>query len=248
MPEDKGDAPPQRDPWILAKCDAGALDPPRWVWVDVRDGLQVQVMADVLSYGGVRLCGSVVAAQGVADAWDAMIMTPAISDAVWRAATVRIKPVNMDPNPGGAKAFMLYQADRVEAKLAEKLHALSTSGVNVEPYIIATLGKDYVLDSRAPQHKGQTAIYGWHTGKDGSDMSVIQSPLTGASYKHHLTFFDYSQSIRLVRRRCKLNGKAEDLQRIYQELPKLVNFTPAGLPCPVRYPAIPFRQSPAVPP
>lgn len=244
MAETPGDAPAERDPTVLGWLDRGELDAPTWVRIPVRGGLEVEVMGDVLSRGGVRLCASMIAAQGVADSWDALIMTPGIANAVWSAASLRLPPRPIDPNPGGAKEWLLYYADRVaEVYQSRALALVAERGPLALFGIVAdTLGKDYVLDSRVAQQPTQCAIYGWHTGQGASDQTVIQSGGTGASYKHHLAFFDYSHAIRLVRRRAWLNGEAVDLAKIYSERSELVNFTTAAAPCPARHPAIPFRR------
>lgn len=245
LQESPGDAPPERDREILSWLDAGQLDAPLWHRIPVRGGLEVEVMGDVLSFGGVRLCGSMIAAQGVADGWDAMIMTPGICNAVWSATTYRLKPRTMDPNPGGAKEFMLYIADRYQEQLVSVVQKMAQQNPVLPRFICDVLGKDYVLDARLNSQPTQCAIYGLHTGKDGSDQTVIQSGNTGASLIHHLAFFDYSQAIRLVRRRCWLNGAPADLAAIYAGSPDLVNLRPGMLPPPTRHPAIPFRASSA---
>lgn len=244
MVETPGDAPAERDPTVLRWLDRGELDAPTWVRVPVRGGLEVEVMGDVLSRGGVRLCASMIAAQGVADSWDALIMTPGIANAVWSAASLRLPPRPIDPNPGGAKEWLLYYADRVaEVYQSRALALVAERGPLALFGIVAdTLGKDYVLDARVAQEPTQCAIYGWHTGQGPSDQTVIQSGNTGASYKHHLAFYDYSHAIRLVRRRAWLDGQPVDLAKIYAERSELVNFTAAASPCPARHPAIPFRK------
>jgi hypothetical protein len=85
------------------------------------------------------------------------------------------------------------------------------------------------------EQPGRCAIYGMRTLAG----VPIQSPATGASLIHPLTFYDYASSVRVVRRKALLHGLAVDLADIYRTRPELVTFR-AGYPAPpVRHPAVP---------
>lgn len=251
--EDKGSSPLQRHAHIMAALDAHQIDPPRWVRIPVRDGLEVEVTGDVVSLQGLRLCGPMASAQAIADRWGAMLITPGISDAIWKAATVKIAPQTTGwfdrpghwINPGGGVPWLLYEADRVQAQL-EQGPVGEPVRTGDDKYLIDTLGKDYVLEARTsePGHKDKCCIYGWHL----LNGTPFQSPESGGSFIHELTYFDYSHAIRLVRTVCWLNGKADNLARIYRERPKLVSYLarPSG-PIPARHPGLPLVSGGGVP-
>lgn len=237
-------SPPKRHTNALAALETGLVDAPRWVRVPVREGLEVEAMADVVSVRGVRLCASMITAQAFADAWGAMLLTPGISDAIWAAAKQKIKPQTIgwfDPpgkwrNPGGSVPWLLYEADRVQSTLQQG--PVQSAGDDA-PLLIATLGKDYVLTADAALKKNaeKCCIYGWHQ----LDGAAIQSAGSGQSFIHELTYYDYSHAIRLVRSQCWLNGKQDSLARIYREQPRLVSYKgrESG-PIPARHPGVPM--------
>lgn len=239
----KEGCPSERTGEVLSWLDAGKLDAPTWIRIPVRGGLEVEVMADVVSFGDVRLCMSMVALQGIADAWNCLLLTAGISDAIWRAADIKFAPQPIDPNPGGAIPWMLYYADRVADVEQLALEAwLAESGWSgaFKPKLLVTLGKDYTLDSRQtwPENRDDCCIYGWHW----LNGSPIQSKKSGGSFIHPLRFYDYSQMGRLVRRNAWLDGEPVKLEDIYQKRPELVAYTTAMTdPIPTRHPLVPFR-------
>ncbi len=243
--ESAGSSPPERLGHILSWLDSGKLDTPVWRRIPVRGGLEVEVTADNVSCGQVRLCGPMAAAQYIADAWNALIPTAGIVDAIYKARELTAPPQsigwtakNQDGdetwvNPGGGKLWWLYYADRVVA-----------AGLPPAPAsILSPLGKDYVLDPRQNQHPDKCAIYGWQR----TNGVATQSPETGASFIHELGYFDYSHGVRLVRRRAWLDGNEVDLAEVYQKRPQLVSYKglPVG-PIPLRQPNIKPRKETGV--
>jgi len=235
--ESAGSSPPERLTHILAALDAGHIDAPTWRRIKVRGGLEVEASSDGVTLGLVRLCGPMAAAQYIADHFDALICTAGIVDAIYAARDATAAPQTLGwqeggkwRNPGGSLPWWMYYADRLAAKLPP------TPGAVLSP-----IGKDYVLDARQPEHPDRCAIYGWQNVSG----VAIQSPATGASFIHELSFFDYSHTIRIVRRRAWLNGAEVDLASIYQNQPRLVSYKalPTG-PIPTRHPDIPPRKSP----
>jgi hypothetical protein len=242
----QGAAPASRDAAVANWLRAGRLDPITWIRVPVRGGLEVDASADLVSFGGVRLCCSMRAAQWVADAHRAMLITAAISDAIWRASTLRIAPFSLSSpslygfDPGGAVRFWLEEQDGIERALAAaKTERLRRDGMRAvfggPPDLLATLSKDYVLDHRLVQEPTRCAIYGWHQ----LNGAPIQAPETGASLIHDLPFFDYSHGVRIVRDRAWLNGQPVALADIYRQRPELVTYQPGYPAPPIRHPAVP---------
>lgn len=249
-----GDAPKERHDNLMRWLDAGELDAPQWVRIPVREGLEVEVTADVVSKGGVRLCGPMRSSQYIADAREAMIPTPGIVNAIWKARSLTVTPQSFGwnnasgnwINPGGAVPWLLYEADRVQEALLSAMGKLQAGGADEASLsralsgVWSSLSKDYVLEYRVLQNPGSCAIYGWHN----ADGSVIQSGESGASYKHYLDFYDYSHGMRHVKRACWLNGASADLADVYKTKPDLVNFKPGEPAPPVRHPAFPPRPPP----
>jgi hypothetical protein len=236
------DAPASRDDLVASWIRARALDPVTWIRIPVRGGLEVQVSGDAISFGGIRLCCSQRAAQWVADSLDALTPTTGISDAIWRAANVRLPPMTIDPDPGGAVRYWLQTQDRIQTSLSDfrvaRLRRMGPSALLLPPDLIADVGKDYVLVNRLIKEPTKCAIYGWRT-LAGVALQNQQSP-RGASLRHYLPFFDYSHAVRVVHRRAWLNGGEVDLAAIYSTLPELV-ITPGFdlAPPPIRHPAVP---------
>lgn len=240
-------SPAKRFDNLMAAYAKGQVDSPTWKRIPVRDGLEVEVMIDVVKVGGVRICGPEKAAQAFADFWGALIMTPGIVDATWTAGTTKCAPQPFgwykrpgDPkswhNPGGSPIWTLYEADRNEAEL-------DRVGRTFGQHFFVDLGKSYVLtaDCDAKAHLDRCCIYGWHN----TNGSAIQSAGSGQSFIHELTYFDYSHAIRLVKRRAWLNNQEVDLAEVYKSKPQLVSYK--GLPSraiPSRHPAFPnvFNQ------
>ena len=236
------DSPIQRDAHVARWILEGKLDPVDWIPIHVRGGLFVQVSGDGVKFGGVRLCCSQVAAQWVADALGALTPTAGITDAIWRAANIRLGPLPLDPNPGGNVRAWLREQDRIEAELVEaRAWRAAHMAPRLEPDLVADVGKDYVLDARLLERPGQCAIYGWR-----SLAGVpIQSPATGASLLHRLSFYDYSHAVRVVKREAILHGARVDLAEIYRTRPELVTWP--GYPAPpTRHPSVPLL--PRLPP
>lgn len=140
-----------------------------------------------LEIGGVRwlVSSTYVAPAGVADAEriarenGAELATPAIVDAIWRAADLKLEPIPMWPNLGDNEAQFREHAAKIAAQIGGRPFRL-----------LAGTHKDVVRCSN-----GHVGIYGWHrtNGKPIQDCNSTSHPV-GSNYK------DYSQGVRLVRR------------------------------------------------
>lgn len=131
------------------------------------------------------------AAQKIADSLDCFLPTRKISDDIYRAADIKLEPVPMyafrDSTPTMWHHHLIIEGQRKGQK-----------------GLIAGIKKDVVISSRVAQDKrpDRVAIYGWHQpgGKP------IQPLYTG----HVYWWVDYSQGIRLVYRKIKVEGRWMD--------------------------------------
>lgn len=143
-----------------------------------------------VEHAGVRwqVCPIYVAPVGIGQAVDLAaragceLPTPALVDAIWRAADLRIDAGAMErtdhdgtPRTMDAAAMHASQAARLAGLVGDRRFRL-----------LAGSHKDVVT------HEGRVGLYGWHR----SDGRVIQ-PFYA---RHAASWRDYSQALRLVRR------------------------------------------------
>ncbi len=102
--------------------------------------------------------------------------SPALVDAIWRAADLKVAPIPMSPNRGDDPAQAAEHQAKVDAQIADRTFGL-----------LAGTNKDVVRAS-----DGRIGLYGWHR----LDGTPIQPFFAG----HALSWKDYSQGLRLVRR------------------------------------------------
>lgn len=118
----------------------------------------------------------------VCDAWECDIPSADLVDAIWRAADLRLSPdrlVRVPNDRANGASMAAYTAQR------ERIARI----VDGRPFrILAGTHKDF---ARLPS--GRVDLYGWHrlTGE------VIEPGATS----HNGRFIDYSQGLRLVRRK-----------------------------------------------
>ncbi len=231
----------------------GALSVPAWVDVDMtylyQDGnsrtLTVTVSADAVLLGGdVRVSGSILAAQCIADAMDAMLPTFGIVNAAWLAAGTKLPPHDLVPTPVSTSEMMsvaawLLEETLIQGSLADWYSAWVTNPTTLKGGevlgLIRTIGKEYVLHPGLAQKPNAGTMYGWQE----LDGRAQQSPINGASFFHEATYFDYSQRITLVKKMARLNGQAVALADVYQHYPELVMGGRPGA-VPIRHPLVPL--------
>jgi len=223
LPEPAGvELPPTRDATVLGWLAAGQLERPEWLEVRVSPELVVWVMNDAVKFGGVRVCCSVLAAQAIADAWGALLLTSGLVMAYWRRAKAHGLLVDAHPmggkyvnsrgreswcNPGGALEPWLAFQDWIETEIRT---AYPLPEPNYErPGMLSTCGKDYILDTVRPPGV-QSPIFGFVT-KGGR---ALHDPLGS---NHHPSYFDYSHSVRLAHRTARWRGELVDLAEVYAD-------------------------------
>ncbi len=138
------------------------------------------------------------AAQQIADRFQCFLPTRKMSDDIYRAAKVRLEPVPLyafrDSTPIMWHHHLIVEGQRKNRK-----------------GLIAGIQKDVVISgkiSRDPK-PDRVAIYGWHK----LDGKPIQPLYTG----HIYWWVDYSQGIRLVYTKIKVDGKWMDYKEILND-------------------------------
>ncbi|MBK8953596.1 MAG: hypothetical protein IPM85_16440 [Chitinophagaceae bacterium] len=132
-----------------------------------------------------------VAAQRIADSTGCFLPTRKMVDDIYRAARIKPEPVPMyafrDSTPTMWQHHLIIEGQRKGKK-----------------GLIAGIKKDVVISGKISRDvkPGREAIYGWHK----QDAKPIQPLYTG----HIYWWVDYSQGIRLIYRKIKMNGKWVD--------------------------------------
>lgn len=135
------------------------------------------------------------AAQRIADELEMSLPTPAMVDAIWRAASIRLdpEPIPASPEMTTVPVFLRHSA----------AVRLQRDGWEVGDGLVAGHKKDVVVTSELNERRGRVAIYGWH-GPDGAPIQPL--------YLGHVdTWVDYSHGIRLVSRVIEVDGGEMDL-------------------------------------
>lgn len=139
-----------------------------------------------------------LAAQKIADSFQCFLPTRKMVDDIYKAATVKLEPVPMyafrDSTPTMWHHHLIVEGQRKGRK-----------------GLIAGIQKDVVISgkiSRDPK-PDRVAIYGWHK----PDGKPIQPLYTG----HIFWWVDYSQGIRLIWRKLKVDGKWMDYADVLKD-------------------------------
>lgn len=183
-----------------AKRDSAVLDAidlrVEWPLVDVvlsrKDcAVTIRVTSDVFALGTnddhVRVPVAADTAQRIADALELSLITPSISDAIWKTAKHRLRPQYMNPNAGGGRAMMGvdYFAKHNELIKAD----LDVAGASFGD-LVAGHKKDIVITNHALDRPGYLVIYGWH--KENGQ------PTQPEEAAHEIAYRDYSHGLRLM--------------------------------------------------
>lgn len=191
---------------ILAAVRAGDYEV-RWATVRAEHAGHVgefTVMADALRIRGVRVAVSAATEQRIADLLDASLLTERLADLIWGQADVRIEPqLTLD------YAGMVDWTRGVVEHSKRCDEAIAGRGG-----LVANVGKDWILSDRllgARAHTGEQAAcnIGWYK----PDGSRWQNP----GFAHSLTYFDRSQTCRLVARVCQVDGEPRDIRDVLRD-------------------------------
>lgn len=161
------------------------------------------VTPDYLAIGSdsdhVRVPLGLQAALRVADAFDMMLPTTTMVDAIYQQADVRVAPSPMTPGSAMSSTdYFLRHDATIDGQFAR-------AGVQAG-MLVAGHKKDLVLANRLSRNPGRVAIYGWHrtNGRAIQPLSTV----------HGEYYADYSHGIRLVSRTAFVDGRAVDLREL----------------------------------
>ncbi len=139
------------------------------------------------------------AAWRVATLTDTSLPTPAMADAIWDAADVRLGPIPIPPNRWMTTLPVFEDHQRKVQRQRDR--AAAPPGA-----LVAGHKKDVVITPRLADEPGRVAIYGWHY----LDGEPIQRLYLG----HTEDWVDYSHGIRLISNRVKVAGEMRALSEI----------------------------------
>ncbi|MES2464077.1 MAG: hypothetical protein V4671_26185 [Armatimonadota bacterium] len=162
----------------------------------------IEVMPDYLAVGNdqdyVRAPMTPMTAQKIADAFDCVLPTRKIVDAIYQKASVKREPLPLTEDREAAKTFAQHNAIIEAQRKGTPVGAL-----------VAGIKKDVVLTNRLGEKPNRVAIYGWH--KPGG------TPIQPLTIVHKETYVDYSHGIRLIRRTALVDGKPRDIRDILRD-------------------------------
>jgi hypothetical protein len=203
-----------------------------FVPVAMKDGqneITIFALPDVLSVGSnqdfVRVSLAPTTMQQIAGALGLSLITPKMSDAIWKAFQ-KIAPI---PEPwyavdGGAA--MAYTSNLgVHSRAIDK--AIAASGFDLSKGVAGTK-KDVVITSKLASHPGKVAIYGWHK-LDGTPIQGLNAT------SHELAYQDYSHGARFVTEKILANGEPSTLTQALAD-PILSKVLSNDGPVTLRYP------------
>ena len=206
LPERAGFA---RETAVLEAVRGGRTAP--ITWVEVRSehrgrAATLFVSADALRVGdeqaSIRINASARTTQRIADFFGCVLPTARICNLIWEQAAVRLSPCIQKPDKQMAyTARMIQHHESVEKKRAGK------------EGLIENVGKHWVLTNRLRGRRDVAANYGWYDpgARHAAGAHRVWQPLGLA---HNLDHCDYSQVVRLVQRRCLVDGVERDLTEV----------------------------------
>lgn len=204
----------------LAAVRAGRAE---FSWYQITLGpLKLWVFADAMRIDGVRVAVSATEAQQVADLVGGCLTTPLVEDAIYTQATVRIAPRPGDPVTRTAKQHSAEIDEQLDGRVG----------------LVCTVGKSWVLSNAITPSKA--CNYGWHGATARyqpvtiATTKVWQQPGTAHNAHHR----DYSQTLRLMRRRCELNGVEADVRDLLRDPKTAALLSHEGV-VPTRQPGVP---------
>ena len=201
---------PEREQLLLDAARAGALDPIAWAPVDCsRSGrrLVVYVTADALRLAGVRITTTHPTAQHLADLLGGHLLTSRIADLAYLQAATRLTPQTQRPDAAMSDTGrMVDHSAAVDAAIASR-------GVP-EGALVADVGKDWVCTTRLRGRADRSANFGWHLPGAPYLSPGGERVLQPVGLAHNLAHVDYSQTVRLVRADCELDGEVRPLAEI----------------------------------
>lgn len=162
------------------------------------------VMPDYLAIGSdedfVRFPANFNTATTVARRFGFVLPTPAIVDAIYEQAELRLAPQPMTPGPAmtSTECFFAHE-QKIRAQMRGRRLGELAAGHK----------KDYVLTNRLATAASQEAIYGWHRG--------VGAPIQPLSLVHGARYADYSHGVRLVSETVFVDGEPRSFYDLLAE-------------------------------
>lgn len=132
----------------------------------------------------------------IADRTGTSLPTPAMADAIWSAADVRLGPTPIPPNRLMTTVPVFEDHQRKVQRQRDRARAPAGA-------LVAGHKKDVVVTPRLADQPGRVAIYGWHY--------LSGEPIQPLYLGHTDDWVDYSHGIRLVADTVVVDGVARAL-------------------------------------
>ncbi|HEX5100228.1 MAG TPA: hypothetical protein VFV94_12040, partial [Polyangiaceae bacterium] len=188
----------EREELLVQAVAKGAYDPPEWTTITANfrgRRAELQVSTDALTILGVRIDVTADGAQRIADLLGTVLPTPRIVQLIWEQATVRIDPCTLPADEKMATtARMIEHSECVDDQLGGRKG------------LVANEGKHWVLTNRVAGNGKLAANYGWFVKG--------RPPIQTVGTHHDTGHTDYSQIMRLVKPKLRVDGREVDLQRV----------------------------------
>lgn len=171
----------------------------------VEHALELHVTPDYITVGNdtdrLRMPMSPLGAQKLADALDCLLPTTRIVTLIWESAT-HVPPQPIPPDP------QMMSTDRIVAHNALVEATLLKNKVDASR-LISGHKKDVVVTVLLAQKTKSVAIFGWY--------QLNGKPIQPLYLGHENTYADYSHGIRLVSKKCVLDGIEDEVERILKD-------------------------------
>ena len=237
-------AGPDRDAAILKHVADGDFEI-AWGTVRVVQGdhvIDINVFADAMKIGGVRINASATLEQQIADALGCSLLTPKLADLIYLQRNVTLLP---SPQPiSSSTDAMVAHSSRVDA-------ALLAAGGASPGQIVQTTGKHWTICEALLAHPGKAANFGWQfpgpTFGGSAWGSTVDPPLRciqDLGFFHDPSHVDYSQTITLAHRACLADGTTRDLLEVLQDPDLAPLISHEGPLTVLRQPGVPFYGLP----
>lgn len=152
----------------------------------------------------IRISCDAPTSQAIANMFNCILPTKKMVDQIYQQAKTKANPA---PMSGGASVSgkrytgqefinqKMQHADSLEEH--NRMIERQLARLNHKPGdLVAGIKKDVVIGNKITNKPGRVNIYGWHTS-DGK-------PIQPESTFHEAAYFDYSHSVRLIDKQCKL--------------------------------------------
>lgn len=199
----------------------------QWTWIPLER--ELEVMAWPVRIGDVFVAVSARTASACAVAlsrngWVASLTTTRLEDEIYERAALCPAPVLLDPQ----------QHDPASSEAAAQHSRQLLGRVALAPRnALVACGKSWVLDNGLLDHPGHAATYGLFAPsapyRSANSAYPLWQPL---SFEHPIDHWDYSQLLRLVRRRPGVPLPCYDAPLRVVELVRTLTPPPPVMPAP----------------